>query len=145
MGFWDEVKKIFKNFKLVEIKNEVHLHGDINIPFKGDTIHYSVPESARVRIASSGVTPEMEKAYEVKVHEAVKAKESVLVGLPEKERNKAIAETSVASAVEVLTTTTTTTEPPEKYSGIGEEASIATIRSTGPPKKPWGSDEGETA
>ena len=102
MGVWDDVKDILKNIRLVEVKQNINLYGDINLPLKGDTIHYSVPESARMRISSSGVTPEMEKEYEIRVHENIKAKESVLAGLPEEQRKKLIAESTVATALDVL-------------------------------------------
>ncbi|MFQ5917840.1 MAG: hypothetical protein ACE5I0_08540 [Candidatus Binatia bacterium] len=145
MGFLDEVKDIVSKFRLVQIKNEVHLHGDVNMNYKGNNIHYSVPPAARKRIASSGVTPEMEAEYESKVQQAMEERKSYLESLPEKERNKLIAETSVASAVDVLTTGPRVSKAPPEDSGVGEDASIFTVRSTGPPKKPWGSDEGETA
>lgn len=154
MGIWDEVKKIFKNFKLVEIKNEVHLHGDVNLNYKGDNIHYSVPEEKRSKISSIKVTPELEKEYESKFVEFVKARESYLASLPEDEMRVEVASTSVSTAVEILSGEIPLSPSGESkspadfldFDNIGEEASMTTIRSTGPPKKPWGSDdEGETA
>lgn len=112
MGFWDEMKKIIKEFSLVKIKNEVHLHGDINIPFRGDTIHYNVPPDARIKIGSTEITQELQEKYDRKVTEYLKAKESQLASLPEGERSTQVAGTTVATAVEVLTTTTST-EPPK--------------------------------
>ena len=114
MSFWDDVKEIFKNFKLVEIKNEAHLHGDINIPFKGDTIHHSIRPEDRIKIASTEITPEMEKEYERKFLEFMKIKEAQLASLPEKEWNTQVAGTSVSTAVEVLTT-----KPLHLYQTIG--------------------------
>lgn len=108
MGFLNEVKEIFKGFSLVKIKTEVHLHGDINLPFKGDTIQYSVPPEDRTKISSTEITPEMEKEYDRKFFEYMKARESKIAPLPEKERLTNVAGVSVSTAVEVLTTTTTT-------------------------------------
>ena len=108
MGLWEEVKEILKEFSLVKIKNEVHIRGDINLPFKGDVIHYSVPPEARIKIGSTEITPEMEKQYDRKFFEYMKARESKIASLPEKQRLTNVAGLSVSTAVEVLTTTTTT-------------------------------------
>ena len=107
MGLWEEVKEVLKEISLVKIKNEVHLHGDINLPFKGDTIHYSVPPEARQKIEGIEITPELQKEYDRKFVEYIKDKESKIAPLSEKERLTNVAGVSVSTAVEVMTTTTT--------------------------------------
>ena len=144
MAVWDEVKDILGRIKLVEIKNEVHMHGDINMPFKGDTIHQSVTHEEQIKISSTEVTPDLEREYHRKFYEFVRAREAYFSSLPADQRKKEIAKTSIASAVTAMTTTTTT-QPPQAFGGTeGEDASNIQIVSD-LPKKPFGSDDsGET-
>ncbi|MFX0202437.1 MAG: hypothetical protein ACFFCW_40545 [Candidatus Hodarchaeota archaeon] len=106
MGVWDEIKDAISKFKPIEIKQEVVLHGDININYKGNNIHYSVSAEDRQRIGSTEVTPELEAEYERRAEEALRSKESYLESLPEDERSRLIGETTVASAIGILTRST---------------------------------------
>ena len=125
------------------------MHGDINLPLKGDTIHVSVPPEQRSKILSTEISSELEAKYKSEVEHALMAKESYLASLPEVEREKQIVQTSISTAVNVMSTstTTTTTPPPEKYkrpSGEEDDSGITVMPSGGPPKSGGFDDEGET-
>ena len=106
MGVWDEIKDAISRFKPIEVKQKIVLHGDININYKGNNIHYSVSAEDRLKIGSTEVTPELESEYQRKAEEALRSKESYLKSLPEKERGRIIGETTLSSALDILTRST---------------------------------------
>jgi hypothetical protein len=150
MGLWDEFKDILGRIKLVEIKNEVHMHGDINMPFKGDTIHQSVTQEERTKISSTDVTPDLEKEYHRKMRELVEARKAYFESLPAEKRERVLTQTSIASAVSVLSTSTTTTTPPPSKSSImgsegeGCDSTVIISPSTNFKKSGGFDDSGET-
>ncbi len=151
MGILEIVKEILSSLNLFTIKNEINLHGDINIPLKCDTVHYTVPKEAQIKISKAEVTPEMEKTLEQHVIKYVKSRQPYLEKLTEKQRSLDIAGTSVATAVRVLSGETTFSVPPSKAypehdSFVNGETDSATTIYTPPRTKNTdrSDDEGET-
>jgi len=148
MGILDIVKEIVGSFNLVKIKNVVNNYGDINIPFKGDTIHHSVPKEDQVKIKNAKITPDMEKLLEQKLMEYVKIKRPFLEKLSEKQISMDIAGTSVATSVSILSDVAEIPTGPLFQGGNDFlEGECDTNISFGTPpikKSPFGSDEGET-
>ena len=150
--WWDKIKN--KIPKLVEVKGNLTEKGDVHLNIGGKHYHhhYRFPEDVKPSdVLNAQVTPETEREYLEAFKRFIEAKLEALPSKSEESVNQAIVEASTASAVQVLTPKIIIRDEVGLEEDVtvrlvnGETQSvISPVRSTGPPKKPFGSDEGET-
>ena len=161
MSWWEKVKDKIPKLADIKIKllpDKVNLNITVNIANRTYNRTTPVPSGVEPQ-AFEGftTTQEWEKEYLERFKEVIDAKMKSLPSRPDEisdeKLNEIIVDTSSTSALDVITSKVggelgfsgEVKARQIERSVNGETGSvIAPVRSTGPPKKPWPSDEGET-